>query len=114
MQQRLALHIGKALKVYAETYTSEIGTLTKVYRQNWFKMNGVNFVSHAANQIQMIGTPVPLSAPTVLVRTTFDDDIFEARYICKGPDYVEIARVLLPESQVMLIPMDKVIGLQFT
>ena len=115
MQQKMAQHIGQLIKINAETYDSSEDILQAVSAENFIRMQNVNYVSQAANQIQMLQAEVPVTAPDIYLRTTFEEGLIEAKYMSKGSDFVELARKLTVTEPltVVMMPMAKVVGIQF-
>lgn len=112
VMERLALHLKKEIALQAAGFDGEPGVLNNVGKR-FIRVDEYYYVPSSMQEIVLLGIPRKGTGTRVNIRTLYERP-FEAALIRTGQDFIELA-VNRPEEEeelCMLIPLNKVIGIE--
>lgn len=112
VMERLALHLKKEIALQASGFDGEPGVLHKVGKR-FIRVDEHYYVPSAMQEMVLLGVSRKGTGSRVNVRTLYTN-VFEAALIRTGLDFIEVAvnRTEEEEELCMLIPLNKVIGIE--
>lgn len=111
LKERLKQHVGFTVAVSARGYSSEPGLLQRAGNQ-FMRVNDQWFVPASLHQIELLGfAPPAVPGSSMFVRTVYRGS-FSAKLLRTGADFIELQAPKREGQEWLLIPLNKVIGME--